>query len=166
MKLEPDSPIWHALKRGLATFGVKPPATISVMDSNPILFRDRLAAGEPPDAECLEWLRISFKRIQRGDGPADVCLGLTGGNRMTARNKALIRAARLLDGEQRISAWQLAELLRQAVVRFRDVTLERIQRGDAGELTPVQAALAAAFASGAKPLTSRDHLYRVLSNCQ
>jgi hypothetical protein len=137
-----------------------------MMESNPILLAERIAAGEPPDAATLEWQHVGFKRWQRGDGTLEVCLGLTGGNRMTARNKALIRAAHLIDGEQRLSAWQLAELLRQAVVRFRDVTLERIQRGDAGELTPLQAALADAFASGAQPLTSRQRLYDLLSNCQ
>lgn len=137
-----------------------------MVDTNPFLFTARLAAREPPDAQCLEWLYTSFGHIHRGDGPVDVCLGLTGASRVGARNKALIRAAHLIDGGRGISAWQLAELLRQAVVRFRDVTLKRIQRGDAGELTPVQAALADAFASGAQPLTSRQRLYDLLSNCQ
>lgn len=136
------------------------------VDANPILLAERLAAGEPPNAECLEWLRVGFKRFLHGDGAVEVCLRLTGTSRMGARNKALIRAAHLIDGGRGISAWQLAELLRQAVVRFMDVTLPRIQRGDAGELTPVQAALADAFASGAQPLTSRQSLYNLLSNCQ
>lgn len=154
------------VERGFAAFGVKPPATTSEPDANPILLAERLAAGEPPDAQCLEWLRVGFKLFLRGAGPADVCLRLTGASRMAARNGALIRAAHLIDGGRGISAWQLAELLRQDVVRFRGVTLSRIQRGDAGELTPVQAALADAFASGAQPLTSRQRLYDLLSNCQ
>lgn len=131
-------------------------------DANPILLAERLAAGEPPDAATLEWLRVGFKRFLHGDGPADVCLRLTGANRMTARNKALIRAAHLVDDGRGFSAWQLSKLLQQAVVQFRDITLPRIQRGDAGELTPVQAALADAFASGAMPLTSRQSLYDLL----
>lgn len=133
-----------------------------MLDSNPILYVASLAAREPPDAGCLEWLYASCARIQHGDGPADVCFQLTGANRMTARNKALIRAAHLIDDGRGFSAWQLSKLLQQAVVRFRDITLPLIQRGDAGELTPVQVALAAALASGAMPLTSRQSLYDLL----
>lgn len=132
------------------------------VDANPILYVARLAAREPPDAGCLEWLYTSCARIQHGDGPADVCLQLTGTNRMTARNKALIRAAHLIDDGRGFSAWQLSELLQHAVLQFRDITLPRIPRGDAGELTPVQVALADAFASGAMPLTSRGSLYKLL----
>jgi hypothetical protein len=133
-------------------------------DTSPIILASRLVAGEPPDAECLAWLRAGFARFLRGAGPAGVCLRLTGASRIAARNAALARAANLIDCGRGISAWALAEELRQAVVRFQSVTLPRIQRGDAGELTPVQSALADAFSSGALPLTSRRRLYGLLTS--
>lgn len=134
------------------------------MEANPILMAERQANGEPPDAETLAWWQIGLQRWWRGEGTLEVCLRLTGSYRIRARNAALIRAAGLIDNGQGNSAWQLAELLRQAVVQFRVVTLPRIQRGDAGELTPLQSALADAFASGAMPLTTQKSLYDKLKN--
>lgn len=129
----------------------------------PVLRAVRIAAGEPLDDDDLAWLRVGFQRWLRGDGTAEHCFRLTGGNRMAARNAALVRAARILDAGQGQSAWHLAELVRQAIVRFESVIIERIHRGDAGELSAVDAALRDAFASGAQPLRSQQRIYDQLA---
>jgi hypothetical protein len=134
-------------------------------ETAPILLAERLAAGEPPTAATLGWLRTSLQRILRGDAPADVCLRLTMACRKAARNDALIRAAQIIDAGRGLSAWHLAELVRQAVKRFETVILPRIQRGDAGALSPLDSELRDAFATGAPPLTSRQRIFGVLSNC-
>ncbi|MDP2111870.1 MAG: hypothetical protein Q8N48_02585 [Thiobacillus sp.] len=131
----------------------------------PILLAERFAAGEPPTAATLGWLRTSIQRILRGDAPADVCLRLTMACRKAARNDALIRAARIVDAGRGLSAWHLAELVRQAVNRFETVTLPRIRRGDAGELSPLDSELRDAFATGAPPLTTQHRIYDVLASC-
>lgn len=132
-------------------------------ETAPILMAERIAAGGPIDDAAMEWLRIGFRRFLRGDGPSDVCLRLTVGNRMAARNAALIRAAQIIDAGRGLSAWHLAELVRQAIQRFESVILPSIQRGDAGELSPLDAALRDAFASGAQPLRSRQRIYDQLA---
>jgi hypothetical protein len=131
----------------------------------PILLAERFAAGEPPTPATLGWLRTSLQRILRGDAPADVCLRLTMACRKAARNEALLRSARIIDAGRGLSAWHLAELVRQAVKRFESVILPRIQRGDAGTLSPLDSELRDAFATGAPPLTSQQRIYDVLASC-
>ncbi|MHB1245881.1 MAG: hypothetical protein ACYCZH_05525 [Sulfuriferula sp.] len=131
----------------------------------PILLAERFASGAPIDAATMVWLRTGIQRILRGDAPADVCLRLTMACRKAARNDALIRAARIIDAGRGLSAWHLAELVRQAVMLFETVTLPRIQRGDAGTLTPLDSELHDAFATGALPLTSQQRIYDVLASC-
>ncbi|MFN3545441.1 MAG: hypothetical protein ACK4UX_11400 [Thiobacillus sp.] len=130
----------------------------------PILLAVRLAAGAAPDAATLAWLRAGFEKFLHGDAPLHVSLRLTVGNRAAARNACLVRAAQILDAGRGLSAWHLAELVRQAVARFESVIAPRIQRGDAGVLTPLDAALHDAFASGAVPLRSQHRIFFVLAS--
>jgi len=131
----------------------------------PILLAERRAAGLPPDADSLAWESEAWRRFLSGHGPLEVCFRVTMGNRKAARNDALIRAAQIVDAGRGLSSWHLAELVRQAVKRFETVTMPRIQRGDAGALSPLDSELRDAFATGAPPLTSRQRIFGVLSNC-
>lgn len=131
----------------------------------PILMAERTAAGEPPDADTLAWHAESWRLFLSGCGPLEVCFRVTMGNRKAARNDALIRAARIIDAGRGQSAWHLAEMVRQAVNRFETVTAPRIQRGEAGDLSPLDAELRNAFATGAPPLTTQHRIYDVLASC-
>ncbi|MBW8457708.1 MAG: hypothetical protein K0M58_04585 [Thiobacillus sp.] len=131
----------------------------------PILMAERTAAGVPPDAATLAWHAEAWRLFLAGHGPLEVCFRVTMGNRKAARNDALIRAARIIDAAGGQSAWHLAELVRLAVNRFETVILPRIQRGDAGELSPLDSELRDAFATGAPPLTSRQRIFDVLASC-
>jgi hypothetical protein len=131
----------------------------------PILMAERTAAGELPDANTLAWHAESWRRFLSGHGSLEVCFRVTMGNRKAARNDALIRAAQIIDAGRGLSSWHLAELVRQAVKRFELVTLPRIQRGDADELSPLDSELRDAFATGAPPLTTQHRIYDVLASC-
>lgn len=131
----------------------------------PILMAERTAAGEPPDAATLAWEAESWRLFLSGHGPMEVCFRVTMGNRKAARNDALIRAAQIIDAGRGLSAWHLAELVRQAVNRFETVIIQQIQRGDAVTLTPLDSELRDAFATGAEPLRSQHRIYDVLTNC-
>jgi hypothetical protein len=130
--------------------------------NEPLFIAERLADGGTLDPEALAWLSQGLKRYLRGDAPLDVCLRLTASNKIATRNRALLRAAGILDAGRNMPAWELAELLAKAVNRFESVTWPRIQQGMQDTLTPLQTALRDAFATGAKPLTSRRRLYDLL----
>lgn len=132
-------------------------------EPSPTLLAARLAAGEAPDTATVRWLCRGFQNFYRGCGPLDVCLQLTAGNRISARNAALALAAQIIDAGRGLSAWHLAELVRQAADRFESLTLPRLRRGVAGTLTPLDSALRDAFAAGAAPLRSRQRIYDVIS---
>ena len=131
--------------------------------NEPLFLAERLAAGDP-DPEALAWLAHGLRRFLAGAAPLDVCLRLTASNRISTRNRALIRAAGILDAGQNLPAWELADRLRQAVNRF-EAVWKRIQAGAQDPLSPLQSALRDAFASGARPLTSQRRLYELI-NCQ
>lgn len=121
-----------------------------------------IAAGGDLSPTALGWLRDGFKRFTRGDASLEVALQLTAGSKIAARNRALQRAADLLnDGGDR-SPWELSELLQKAVLRFEAVMVGRSRRGDSLALSPIDAAIADARNSGARMLRSRRRLYDLL----
>lgn len=126
----------------------------------------RIIDGDLPP-EALPWLQVGFQRYMRGEAPLEVCLRLTGANRIRARNTALLRAAAILDDDRGLSPWKLAGELAQAIRRFQSV------RCVTENLSPLNASLQSAFAAGAKPLRARERLYDLLRgtdklpmNCQ
>jgi hypothetical protein len=130
--------------------------------NEPLFLAERLADGGSLDDEALDWLAQGLRRFLAGDAPLDVCLRLTASNRMATRNRALLRAAGILDAGRNLPAWELAGHLAHEVNRFETAIWPRIQQGTQGPLSPLQSALRDAFATGAKVLTSRRRLYDLL----
>lgn len=121
-----------------------------------------IAAGGDLSPAALAWLRDGFRRFTQGDAPLEVALQLTGGNKIAARNRALLQAADLLDDGVGLPPWKLSKLLRAAILRFESVMVARERRGDSLVLSPIDAAIADARNSGAKMLRSRRRLYDLL----
>jgi|GEM_PF-4901757 len=141
---------------------VAPRACVPDM-SEPLFIAERLADGGSLDPEALAWLSQGLKRYLRGDAPLDVCLRLTASNKIATRNRALLRAAGILDAGRNLPAWELARHLSHEVNRFQTAVWPRIQTGAQNvTLTPLQSALRDAFATRAKPLTSRQRLYDLI----
>lgn len=111
----------------------------------------------------VRWLQPGLRRYLQGEAPLEVALRLTGAARIAARNRALIEAARVLDGGRGLSAWDLAKTLSASIRRFESVHLPRLRAGLEIEPTPLNLALARAFDSGARPLGSRRRLYDLLA---
>lgn len=101
-----------------------------------------------------------------GIAPLELALKLTGGCRIAARNRALLRAASVLDAGRALSAWELAGELSDRLTRFQSGALVLIRRGTTMHLEQVDDALLEAFQTGAKPLRSRRRLFELLTNAR
>lgn len=131
----------------------------------------QIAAGGDLPPGALAWLRDGFRHFLRGDAPLEAALQLTGASKIAARNRALLRAAELLDDGGGRSPWELSALLHGAIHRFETVMVGRLRLNDDLMLSPINAAIDAARHTGAKMLRSRRRLYDLLltnspSNCQ
>lgn len=111
---------------------------------------------------AMNWLRAGLVRYLRGEASLEVALQLTGVARKANRNRALIRAASILDNGRNLSAWELSKLLDAAIRRFDKVIRPRLNRGAEVELSPVDAAIEAAYRSGACMTRSGRQLLRLL----
>jgi len=123
---------------------------------------ERIAAGELPDADALEWLALGLRKWARGV-PLEAALGLNHAGRMRRRNVELIAAAEALRGPRDISDWDLAGELSTRVKRFTSGKLARYYRtGDVSAFDDVEHRLLAAALSGAPTTSSKKNLYRII----
>jgi len=85
-----------------------------------------------------------------------------GVNRIHERNGALLRAADLLDPSNKLTAWNRAERLADAIARYEAWTAPRIRSGAERALTPAEQEIQRALLSGARALKSQRRLYDLL----
>lgn len=111
----------------------------------------RAALGDFDD-QVLAWLTAGFRRHVDGE-PIEAALRLDRASRTRARDDALRRAAAMLAlGSD--DAWPIAGRLAQAVARQ--------GRLRSGPTTPLEDALAQAFAAGVGVPSTQRHLYRII----
>lgn len=120
-----------------------------------------LGPNPPSGAEFVAWLRRTAL-----DGGEGVCsptaMGLTRGDWVRVRNKALQEAAQLL-GADGCDNWALAGRLSVAVARFQSVRWPLIKLGTSVEdLGPVDQALCGAFRAGVGVIRSQKKLFEFL----
>lgn len=112
----------------------------------------RAAVGDFDD-EVLAWLAAGFRRHVVDGEPVEAALRLDRASRTRARDAALRRAAAMLTlgGDD---AWPVAGRLAKAVARQ-----ERLR---SGPTTPLEDALAQAFAADVGVPSTQRHLYRII----
>lgn len=117
----------------------------------------RRAADGDFSAEVRAWLQQAMVDCLSG------CpLTITAADRLTARNRAISKAAALLDTGG--STWDTAGRLAREIKRFESDVLPRVRRGSSIPLTDVQAHLLAAHeAAEGRLLRSRERLYALLT---
>lgn len=120
-----------------------------------------LGPNPPSGAEFVAWLRRTAL-----DGGEGVCsptaMGLTHGDWVRVRNKALQEAAQSL-GADGCDTWALAGRLSVAVARFQAVRWPLIKLGASVEdLGPVDQALCGAFRTGVGVIKSQKKLFEFL----
>ncbi len=118
--------------------------------------------GEALPDEATAWLRSGLRRWLRGEADLVIALQLHRGAHQASRNRALLKAASILDDDRGLTAWALSELLYKAQLRFEAHTLVQIKRGIPRSLSPLDEALLEAWRSNARPLRSRRRLYDLL----
>lgn len=99
------------------------------------------------------WLQAGFARHASGDQPLETALRLDRASRLRVRDDALRAAAALLALHDE-GWWPVAGRLAAAVVRF--------ERKRSAPVTPLDLALAAAFAAGVRVPTTARQLYTVI----
>jgi hypothetical protein len=123
------------------------------------------ASGAPVPPEAAAWLRFGLHRYLHQGEPLETALRLGTTTRLIARNRALCDAAQALDPDGALGAWDLAEQLRAAIIRFESRILPRLQSGTAREISPHEACLLRAFQAGApRMLRSRRRLWDLLTD--
>lgn len=132
------------------------------MSTDPLALAIRLAYGDV-DPAALGWLAEGFRRWLSGQADSlEVALRVTGAGRITARNRALLRAGVLLADGREQSAWRLAGKLSEAIRHFESRTLARLRANPECHLSEVDAALLDARRAGATWMRSRRRLYELL----
>ncbi|WP_413439136.1 hypothetical protein ACFDAU_06260 [Sulfuriferula sp. GW1] len=123
---------------------------------------ESIIAGNPPTTEDWEWFADGLRQWARRGMPLEAALGLTHAHRMRWRDGSLRAAAEVLRAQRDLSAWDLAGELAARLRRFQSAKLPLYRRGLAGQLDEVELHLLSACESGARPITSRRHLFRLL----
>jgi len=117
-----------------------------------------LAKANP---KLSQWLEDGIQRW-RGGEQLDRALALAGAGAKIERNRALLRAARLLDPENEYSTWYLAGLLEFSIKRFESLIQPQIEAGTKKNLSPVDLAIHQAFLSGTEMIRSQRKLFDLL----
>lgn len=115
-----------------------------------------------PRTAADAWLHAGLRKWTKDGGSLEAALGLTPAARVRRRDNALRTAADLLAAGRDLSAWDAAGVLALKLKRFCAVKLPLHRRGLAGELDEIERHLLASCESGARPVTSRRHLFRIL----
>lgn len=127
---------------------------------NVVAMATHIAAGGDLPPGALDWLRVGFRRFLRGDASLVVSLRLTSACKKAIRNRALLRAAELLDDGRNIDPWPLAGEVFKAIEKYGSAT----RRENAGALPPIAQAIREAKESGAKVEITREQINRILKN--
>lgn len=122
---------------------------------------ESIIAGAPPTTESWAWFANGLRKWALGI-PMEAALRLTYADRVRWRDGSLRAAAEVLRAGRDLSAWDLAGELAARLRRFQSAKLPLYRRGLAGQLDEVELHLLSAFESGARPITSRRHLFRLL----
>lgn len=85
---------------------------------NVVAMATHIAAGGDLPPGALDWLRVGFRRFLRGDASLVVSLRLTSACKKAIRNRALLRAAELLDDGRNIDPWPLAGEVLKAIEKY------------------------------------------------
>jgi hypothetical protein len=131
----------------------------SIQLAHKIAFGD-VAGGLPDGAH--EWLQAGLRHFLMGNAKLEVALGLTGAQEEAARNRALQRAAEVIDGGRSITPWKMSFLLEDAIKRFESGPLVQINRGLPVELSKVNECLFEAYQVSSRRLRSARRLYELL----
>ena len=114
------------------------------------------AASGNLDPEVQAWLVSGMRRHLAGAG-LENALGLSRAGRVRARNRALQQAAALLDNGA--GPWRVALMLEAAIRRHETRIQPLLTRNPTRSLSPLDAALQRAFATGVRvPRTARNLL--------
>lgn len=123
----------------------------------------RLEPGAQLSAAHVEWISSGLRRFLRGDGTLEDCLFLNGAARVRARNRALLKAAEILDDGRGIRPNPLAGMLERAISRFENLyPPHRREQKHVDGMTPLNLAIYQAFTSGARALKSQRKLHDLL----
>lgn len=113
-------------------------------------------AALPPEA--ARWLRTGLRRYLDGDA-LENALHLSGTDLLRERNRALRRAAAIIDPDAHMSAWERAGRLTTDLRRFEADVWPRVRHTDGASLGPYRRALFDVLQSGAPPVRSQRRIY-------
>lgn len=115
----------------------------------------RAAAGDF-SPEVAHWITEALRRHMEAGEPLEAALGLDRASRLRQRNESLRQAAAQL-ATGATSAWDLALRLAGAVARYKGRVRPLLEAGHQVQMTPVDEAIHAAFATGCPvPATARN----------
>lgn len=120
-----------------------------------------IIAGAPPTTESWDWFANGLRKWALGI-PMEAALRLTYADRVRWRDGSLMAAAEALRAGRDLSNWDLAGELATRLRRFQSAKLPLYRRGLAGQFGEIELHLLSACESGARPITSRRHLFRLL----
>lgn len=119
----------------------------------------KLAKSAAP--ELSDWLEAGLYRWEKGE-PLERALSLSGTGAKIQRNRALIRAAKILDQNDDLGPWQKAGLLETAIHRFESIKWPALQGTQDRSLAPLQQELFSAFSAGCEMIRTQRKLYELL----